>query len=195
MKNLNISKGFTLIELSVVMVIIAALSVVALPSMTAMTGGATSTTLDGIKDAMVSTNNTLKSQADKESLHNGSDNTLVVGTEDVKIKWGFAQASVKNVMVLANFGSFDDVDTDKAVPGFGTSQFQVEQAGEITYVTFAGADHHVPAVQDALASDATDEQTAAWLVEQATGSVCYISYEASELTGDKPTYEVYTLGC
>jgi prepilin-type N-terminal cleavage/methylation domain-containing protein len=184
MKTLNNAKGFTLIELGIVMVIIAALAATAIPKITGMSGDAKAQSMAGVATAIEKSNDSLYATASRDMKSDSADKLVFLGDKELKTVFGYAAANVFNIVQLAGVGEFADeaaMDASTTVANSGTlpeggtvSKFHIEKSDDLNvYVTMKNDDNHT-----AL-----------------TGSKCYISYTESAMKDMKPFVAFVNIDC
>jgi prepilin-type N-terminal cleavage/methylation domain-containing protein len=184
MKTLNNSKGFTLIELGIVMVIIAMLAATALPKISGMSGDAKAQSMAGVATAIEKSNDSLFSTASKEKKSDSAAKLVNLGEAEMMTVYGYAKANVFNIVQLAGVGSFEgeaefDAETlvanAGALTGSDASQYHIEldSTDNIVYVTYKNDDNHTATA----------------------GSLCYISYTESAMKDMKPDVTFFNVDC
>lgn len=164
-QNMNEQKGFTLIELVVVIVILGILAVTAAPKFIDLQGDARGATLQGVKAAI----ETATAGVHAKSLIAGNDN-IASGTETVSIAGatieigdGWQDASVDN------FNDILDIDS--------TNEFTIEMHASDTTLIYI--------YPKGNSTDAADAVT----------NNCYVSYDESTSSNIKPVITVDVTGC
>jgi len=99
--------GFTLIELVVVIVILAILSVTALPKFIDLQSGARQATMNGLKSALESASSMTYAKAKIEGLGDLASEELSSG---IKIRYGYPHATQTNLRLVLDFDEDSDWD-------------------------------------------------------------------------------------
>lgn len=86
MKRLFVSRGFTLIELIVVIVILGIISIVALPRIVSLSGDANISVLQGIAGSLRSSSNKVRAKA---IIDNVNDGQVLINNTQVRIRGGY----------------------------------------------------------------------------------------------------------
>ncbi|MFB1016462.1 MAG: prepilin-type N-terminal cleavage/methylation domain-containing protein, partial [Alteromonadaceae bacterium] len=92
MKLFNKAKGFTLIELAVVMVVTGTLAAVAAPKLTSVADGARGSTLKGLAAAMETTNKSMHSKSMQDRTDALAASSITVGFEELDTAFGYLKA-------------------------------------------------------------------------------------------------------
>lgn len=127
-------KGFTLIELIIVIVVLGILAVTAAPQFVNFSGDARGSTLDGLKGAMNGAGTAVYAKASIAGKEDDADNgattadyqTITVDTETVQIVYGYPAATETGIVSVLEITSGDwDIryDGEGAVGTPGTVKF------------------------------------------------------------------------
>ncbi len=161
------SKGFTLIELIIVIVILGILSVIAAPRFIDITSDANAATMQSMASAMESANQLVYAKALIQGLQNEADTDIDLdgdGVSDVNLNYGYVSASRSNGLSKVLDESLATDWTWSTT--FGDTDFRLTTAsigGRIgQYVNSS----HI------------------------NGSECYIIYEPSTGVGQKPSIAI-----
>ncbi len=171
---MNRYKGFTLIELVVVIVILGILAVVAMPKFLNLQRDARIADLKGAEGALKSANGIVYGKAaikgvanlEYNNFNNSNDSNLIVDGRRVDLHYGYIKASKWNIQTIMNLSS-DDWNIKGTSGLFGK-----------VYMTPKGA----PGFK---AADVNG-------IEQ---SKCYLAYYFTKQNYTIPTYELETDGC
>ena len=174
MKLFNKAKGFTLIELAVVMVVTGTLAAVAAPKLTSVADGARGSTLKGLVAAMETTNESVYSKSMQDRTEAQENSSIEVGYDTLGTVFGYLKATPRNMSALADLGGFDL--TEDEIPVYDDMSEEsvyavtLNDSGAV-FITYAN-------------QEATDE----------TGN-CYVSYESANSKDEKPVLTVGISGC
>lgn len=191
MKLFNKAKGFTLIELAVVMVVTGTLAAVAAPKLTSVADGARGSTLKGLAASMETTNESMHSKSMQDRTEALSSSSIQVGFDDLATTFGWLAATERNMTALVDLGE-TTTDSDGAyVSMASTSEYTV---------TEVIAQAIIPATDDAAEVPATAKTIFITYSGQeantaAEGSGCYVAYQASYDQAVAPYIEVATFAC
>jgi prepilin-type N-terminal cleavage/methylation domain-containing protein len=196
MKTINNVKGFTLLELGIVMIIIAALSVVALPKISGMSDGAAGRTILDLGMNLEKANDNFYLQAKEESKHNNPTDTMDVGGAEVAtLEFGYLSATAINMTYALVLGDMIEESTDmELIPG-GSQFHSVVNNGSV-FINYAGdSQRYAASITNASGVKSnTGSNTDASGVTTG-GSTCYLQYTPSAGVGSKPEYYVEVGGC
>jgi prepilin-type N-terminal cleavage/methylation domain-containing protein len=183
MKLFNKAKGFTLIELAVVMVVTGTLAAVAAPKLTSVADGARGSTLKGLAASMETTNESMHSKSMQDRTEALSSSSIQVGFDDLATTFGWLAASERNMSALVDLG--DTVFTSSGSGDTATSTYSGMASGGIYSVT-AGT---------ASGATATIYITYANQEKRDASGECYVSYTAATNADFAPYIEVAVDGC
>lgn len=160
------SKGFTLIELIIVIVILGILAVTAAPRFLNLSGDAKASVLDGVKAAVVSAGTIVYSKAILAGKHtSGPTGTDTVGTPAIALTYGYPKATSVALQAAVEVPEGWVFSTDAAT---GLVAEAVGTPGQIRIA--------------ATTADLAD-------------SGCYVLYVTPENAGDKPSVTTEVTGC
>ena len=109
-------KGFTVVELIIVIVLIGILSVVAGPKLISITAKASAATIDGATGALKSAMNIAYGTAASENKQSNSTATVTVDGASVDVVYGYPKGSAAS---LKAFTDLDDFTVDETSVGDG----------------------------------------------------------------------------
>jgi prepilin-type N-terminal cleavage/methylation domain-containing protein len=190
----NKAKGFSLLEVVVVMVVTSFLAITAVPMIMGTIDTARASTLQGIASAMAAANESMKNKAmmdQTDSLEGGVGELkteITVDGEQLETTYGWLAAEVRNMSALVDLDlkQAQTLTTIKATdPG---SDFHVEKAGDSVFITFAGRDFHIGGSAAQISGDGT-------AINAVGVSTCYVQYTAAISEFDKPDIYVEVSGC
>ena len=167
-------KGFTLIELIIVIVVLGILAVTAAPQFFNFAKDARVATLEGIKGSIKGANQMVYGRASIKGATLGASTVTVRGTTTVNTYNGYVQAAdLAGILDAADF------------------TFIVKTAGDYADSGTAGTPT-TAGVYYVISSDITLASADAAGVEAAE---CYLSYTDSATANNEPTIALVTTGC
>jgi MSHA pilin protein MshA len=160
-------KGFTLIELIIVIVILGILAVTAAPRFIDIQSDARKETMQGVKAALQGASQLVYAKAAIAGVQNQATNTddVTITNQDISVVWGYPDA---NNVTATNLGNFVDIDVA------GDSQLEFVAAAT------AGADSFIVKFRN---------------IDTVVASGCYIQYTNAGSNGDTPDFVVVDAGC
>jgi len=167
-------KGFTLIELIIVIVVLGILAVTAAPQFINFSTDARTSTVKGLKGALQGAAQTVYARAAIDGSLNGTPDSPV-SVNSVATSGGYPTASDSGIKVAASLGSDDwvtlvvDGDNDTTTPN-------TYYVGPADYIPNSGASE-----SDFTAANGTDG--------------CYASYAETDDSDTPPTITTETSGC
>ena len=161
------SKGFTLVELVIVIVILGILAVTAAPKFLNLSSDAKISTVNGVQGALKSANAVLYSKAVLASEHKKASGSVTVDGTAIALVNGYVAATAAEVNKVL------DIE----------GGFTVAQA---TAVTFTGTPDVTTTTADVLIYTGSAPVAA---------SACMLVYTAAANNTAKPTYQLVTSGC
>ena len=110
---MKLQKGFTLIELVVVMVILGILGAVALPRFTDLGGDARASVMQGVAGSLVAANAMVYAKAAVGGVAGSSASNVVIGNQTVSTAYGYA-GNIVELAKVVDFNPSSDFSTDQA---------------------------------------------------------------------------------
>lgn len=166
MKN---SRGFTLIELVIVIVILGILAITAAPKFLNLAGDARASTVNGVKAALQSANAVIYSKAVLQNKQSSASATITDTQGSVDTVYGYTAATTTAVTAALDVNSTDYT----IAAGVANSNLSMATSDVMIYPT----DTTAP----------TDSTT--------TAQACVLVYKAAASATAKPTLTAYTTGC
>lgn len=160
------SKGFTLVELVIVIVILGILAVTAAPKFLNLTGDAKRSTVNGVKAALQSANSIIYSKAVLAGVQKQPTAQVAVDGGNVDVVYGYVAASTTAVSAVLELDGAFNVAAGVAGLGGMTAADVMVYAGETAPDT-----------------------------NSTTADVCLFFYTKAASATAKPTYTMLTDGC
>lgn len=162
------SKGFTLVELVIVIVILGILAVTAAPKFLNLSSDAKISTVNGVKGALQSANAIIYSKAVLAGKHKEPSASVVVDSATIALVNGYVAATAAEVQKVLEI----------------EGGFTVAQGTAVTYEM--GADDVAVTTADVIIYTGAAPVAA---------SACMLVYTAAASATTKPTYQLVTSGC
>lgn len=162
------SKGFTLVELVIVIVILGILAITAAPKFLNLSSDAKISTVNGVKGALQSANAIIYSKAVLAGEHKKASGSVTVDGVAIALVNGYVAATATEVQKVL------DIE----------GGFTVAQGTAVTYEM--GADDVAVTTADVIIYTGTAPVAA---------SACLLVYKAAASATTKPTYQLVTSGC
>ena len=134
------TKGFTLIELIIVIVVVGILAVTAAPKLLNIQKDAQAGVLKGLKSALVASSDIVYAKSLLEGVEGRADTTLSSG---IRVRYGYPYATQTNLKLVADFteddwkltGSAPEVifTLERQTSGFSNDEIEEDQVCKLTY--------------------------------------------------------------
>ena len=134
------TKGFTLIELIIVIVVIGILAVTAAPKLLNIQKDAQAGVLKGLKSALVASSDIVYAKSLLEGVEGRADTTLSSG---IRVRYGYPYATQTNLKLVADFteddwkltGSAPEVifTLERQTSGFSNDEIEEDEVCKLTY--------------------------------------------------------------
>lgn len=134
------TKGFTLIELIIVIVVVGILAVTAAPKLLNIQKDAQAGVLKGLKSALVASSDIVYAKSLLEGVEGRADTTLSSG---IRVRYGYPYATQTNLKLVADFteddwkltGSAPEVifTLESQTSGFSNDEIEEDQVCKLTY--------------------------------------------------------------
>ena len=167
-------KGFTLIELVIVIIIVGILAVIAIPKFVNLQKDARIADLKGIEASLKSANSLVYSKASLKGLagleygnyHNDYDNWLIIDGKKISLHYGYVLGTAWNVGGILNVSKKD---------------WNIRSTGGV-FATAYLTPKSAPAFESTNVSDIEASQ-------------CYLAYGFNKMNFEVPVYSLVTNGC
>ena len=134
------TKGFTLIELIIVIVVVGILAVTAAPKLLNIQKDAQAGVLKGLKSALVASSDIVYAKSLLEGVEGRADTTLSSG---IRVRYGYPYATQTNLKLVADFteddwkltGSVPEVifTLERQTSGFSNDEIEEDEVCKLTY--------------------------------------------------------------
>jgi len=184
-------KGFTLIELIIVIIILGILAVTAAPKFLDLTEDANKSTLSGVKAALSVAAQLATGQAAIDSKDSSvgftgvaaTDQSVTYAGDTLELDFGSPAATQQNIIDMANINAALSVAADTAI----TEDFLVAMNN--------GTDNAASVVRVYPKSKIGTTGISNGATEFATGQACYVQYTHGAAEGVPPTVTIVTTAC
>ena len=191
MKLFNKVKGFTLIELAVVMVVTGTLAAVAAPKLSGVTSDARGSTLKGLAGAMETTNTSVKNASSGIQKDGLEASSVVYSGDTLATTYGWVAATPGNMSALVDLGE-TVTDVDGIYTGMASaSDYDVTEVIAQAIVAAVSGGEATPATAKTIFITYSGQKAKT----AAAGSGCYVAYQASYDRAIAPYIEVATFAC
>ena len=134
------NKGFTLIELIIVIVLLGILAVTAAPKLLNIQKDAQAGALQGLKSALVASSDIVYAKSLLEGVDGSADSTLTSG---IRVRYGYPYATQTNLKLVADFteddwkltGSAPEVifTLERRTSGLSNEEIEEDEVCKLTY--------------------------------------------------------------
>lgn len=187
-ENIKTERGFTLIELVVVVVILAILSAFALPRFANFSSQARAASIQAMAGTLESAASLVYMRALLEGAQNSPATSIEVNGQNINIVYGYPQSTLLNGGFLSQFSAWLSILADRDVNNAIQSDWLLTDDADTPGISL-GIANSGPGIGIVLAdfSEATGGTT--------NISRCGISYFQPAAAGEKPLIEVFVDEC